>query len=419
MGMTMSEKILARAAGKSAVKAGEIVEAQIDQGMTHCGGGPLFFRAMAELDPKTIKAKDKLVVIIGHSMPPIAGRARNQDIVRKNVEKYGLQDNFYDSKYGVMHNVMMWKGYVRPGELIVATDSHTTTMGTLGAFATGIGPTELAYAVSFGKIWLRVPETIKVVLKGKLKKHVASKDVGLYLAGKYGTDMAQYKAIEFTGPAIDDWSIDARETLCVMGVELGAKAAMMPADAKCVAWVKQRTDKPFTPQFSDPDAQYLQVIEVDVGTLEPQIAFPHDVGNVKPFAEAEGKVIQQASIGTCTNGNYEDLEIAAKVLAGRKVHPKVRCYITPNTAEVYNQAVQSGIAATLMQAEAVLVNAQCGSCSGHIGVLSDGEVCIAAHNRNVKGRMGNRNSEIFLASPAAVAASAIEGRITNPSKYLS
>jgi 3-isopropylmalate/(R)-2-methylmalate dehydratase large subunit len=417
--MTMSEKILARAAGKKGVKAGEIVEAEIDQGMTHCGGGPLFFRALSELNPKKMKAIDRLIVMIGHTMPPIAGRANNQDIVRKNVKKYHLEHNFYDSKYGVMHNVMMWKGHVRPGELVVATDSHTTTMGVLGAFATGIGPTELAYAVTFGKIWLRVPETIKIVLKGKLQKHVFSKDIGLYLAGKYGTDIAQYKAIEFTGPAVEALSIDARTTLCVMGVELGAKAAMFPADAKTVAFVKERTDRPFTPALPDQDGTYLQEIEVDIGSLEPQIACPHDVGNVKPLSEVEGKAIHQATIGTCTNGSYEDLEIAAKILAGRKVNPEVRFYVTPNTAEAYTKAVKSGVAETLMKAEAVLVNAQCGSCSGHIAVLSRGEVCLAAQNRNFKGRMGNPDSEIFLASPATVAASAIEGRITNPNKYLS
>lgn len=419
MGMTMSEKILARTSGEKEVKAGEIVEAEIDQGMTHCGGGPLFFRALSDLNPKTMKALDKLIVMIGHTMPPIAGRATSQDIVRKNVKRYHLEKNFYDSKYGVMHNVMMWKGFVRPGDLIVATDSHTTTMGVLGAFATGIGPTELAYAVTFGKIWLMVPETIKIVLKGKLPKYVFSKDIGLYLAGKYGTDMAQYKAIEFSGPLVEDLSIDSRTTLCVMGVELGAKAAMFPPDAKTIAYVKERTARPFTTMLPDKDATYVQVIEVDVEGLEPLIACPHDVGNVKPISEVEGKMIHQATIGTCTNGGYEDLEIGAKILKGRKVNPGVRFYITPNTAEVYAKAIQTGVAGTLMEAEAVLVNAQCGSCSGHIGVLSPGEVCLAAHNRNFKGRMGNPDSEIFLASPATVAASAIEGKITNPKKYLS
>lgn len=418
MGMTMSEKILARASGKKGVGAGEIVEAEIDRGMTHCGGGPLFFRALADLNPKKMKAIDKLIVMIGHTMPPIAGRANSQEIVRKNVKKYHLENNFYDSKYGVMHTVMMWKGHVRPGDLIVATDSHTTTMGVLGAFATGIGPTELAYAVTFGKIWLRVPETIKIVLKGNLKKHVFSKDIGLYLAGMYGTDMAQYKAIEFTGPLAENLSIDARTTLCVMGVELGAKAAMFPPDEKTVAYTKSRTNRPFVPVHSDPDATYVQVIEVDVGELEPQIACPHDVGNVKPLSQIEGKTIHQATIGTCTNGGYEDLEIAAKILKGRKVNRGVRFYITPTTAEVYAQVVKSGVAETLIEAEAVLVNAQCGSCSGHIGVLSPGEVCLAAQNRNFKGRMGSPDSEIFLASPATVAASAIEGKITNPRNYI-
>jgi len=418
MGMTMSEKILARASGQKEVKAGDIVEAAINQGMTHCGGGPLFFRALADLNPKTLKAIDKLIVMIGHTMPPIAGRADSQHIVRKNVQKYHLENNFYDSKYGIMHNVMMWKGHVRPGELIVATDSHTTTMGVLGAFATGIGPTELAYAVTFGKIWLMVPETIKIVLKGQLQKHVFSKDIGLHLAGTYGTDMAQYKALEFTGDLVDHLSIDARTTLCVMGVELGAKAAMFPPDEKTIAYVRERTQKPFSPLFPDADAPYVQAIEVEANHLEPQVACPHDVGNVKPIFEVEGTPIHQATIGTCTNGGYEDLEIAAKILQGRKVHPRVRFYITPATAEVYRKAVASGLAETLMKAEAILVNAQCGSCSGHIGVLSPGEVCLAAQNRNFRGRMGSPDSKIYLASPATVAASAVEGIITNPQKYL-
>ena len=418
MGMTMSEKILARASRKKEVIAGEIVEAEIDRGMTHCSGGPLFFRALSELNPEKIKAIDKLIVIIGHTMPPISGRASNQDLVRKNVRKYHLENNFYDSKFGVMHNVMMWKGHVRPGDLIVATDSHTTTMGVLGAFATGIGPTELAYAVTFGKIWLRVPETIKIILKGKLQKHVFSKDIGLHLAGTYGTDIAQYKAIEFTGPLANDLSIDARTTLCVMGVELGAKAAMFAPDEKTINYVKSVTDRPFTPLLPDQDAKYIQVIEVDAKSLEPKIACPHDVGNVKSVSELEGKVIHQATIGTCTNGGYEDLEIAAKILKGKKVNRGVRLYITPTTAEVYARAAKTGLAEIFTEAEAVVVNAQCGSCSGHIAVLCPGEVCLAAQNRNFKGRMGSPDSEIFLASPATVAASAIEGKITNPKKYL-
>ena len=418
MGMTMSEKILARASGLKQVKAGDIVDAVIDQGMTHCGGGPLFFKALENLNPKKMEAIEKLIVIIGHTMPPIAGRATNQDVVRKNVYKYHLENNFYDSRHGVMHNVMMMQGLARPGDLIVATDSHTTTMGALGAFATGIGPTELAYAITFGKIWLMVPETIKINLKGSLKNHVFSKDVVLYIAGLYGTDLAQYKAIEFDGPLAKALSIDARTTMCVMGVELGAKVAMFQPDDKAIRFVKERTQKEFTPMFPDDDAIYLQTLEIDVEKIEPQIACPHDVGNVKLVSAITGKKIQQATIGTCTNGNYEDLEVASRILKGRKVNPRVRLYVTPNTIEVYEKAIKSGIIETFIKSGAVIVNPQCGSCSGHHAVLSPGEVCIAAQNRNFKGRMGSPDSEIYLASPATVAASAIEGEITNPKKYI-
>ena len=418
MGMTMSEKILARASGLKEVKAGDIVDAEIDQGMTHCAGGPLFFKALENLNPKKIKAIEKLIVIIGHTMPPIAGRATNQDLVRKNVYKYHLENNFYDSRYGVMHNVMMMQGLVRPGDLIVATDSHTTTMGALGAFATGIGPTELAYAITFGKIWLMVPETIKINLKGNLKSYVFSKDIVLHIAAIYGTDLAQYKAIEFDGPLARELSIDARTTMCVMGVELGAKAAMFQPDEKAIRFVKERTQKEFTPMFPDDDAIYSQILEIDVEKIEPQIACPHDVGNVKLVSAVKGKKIQQATIGTCTNGNYEDLEIASRILKGRKVNSRVRLYITPNTIEVYEKAIKSGIIETFIQSGAVIVNPQCGSCSGHHAVLSPGEVCIAAQNRNFKGRMGSPDSDIYLASPATVAASAIEGEITNPNKYI-
>lgn len=419
MGMTLSEKILARAGGLKAAKAGNIVDAEIDQAMTHCGGGPIFFKQLENLGAKKFKALDKLIVMIGHTMPPIAGRASSQDIIRNNVYKYGLEKNFYETRYGVMHNVLMWKGHVRPGELFVATDSHTPTMGALGAFAIGIGPTELAYTITFGKVWLRVPETIRVVLKGKFKKYVSAKDIALHLTGTYGTDIAQYKTLEFAGPLAKELSHDGRTTLCAMSTELGAKAALFPPTEKTTQYVKERTSKPFTPVYSDPDAYFSQTIEVNVDTLEPLVAAPHDPGNVKPVSEVEGTVIQQATIGTCTNGGYEDLEVAAQVLKGRQISPRVRLYIIPNTMEVYMQAMESGVMKTLIESGAVIANPQCGFCSGHIGVLVPGEVCLAAQNRNFKGRMGSPESELYLGSPATVAASAIEGKITNPKKYLS
>jgi 3-isopropylmalate/(R)-2-methylmalate dehydratase large subunit len=418
MGMTMSEKILARASGLKEVKAGDIVDAEIDQAMTHCSGGPIFFKQLEILNPKKIKALDKLIVIIGHTMPPIVGRATGQDIIRKNVYKYKIEHNFYETRYGVMHNVMMWKGHVRPGELFVATDSHTPTMGALGAFAIGIGPTELAYTITFGKVWLRVPETIRIVLTGQLKKHVSAKDIALYLTGNYGTELAQYKTLEFAGPLAESLSLDGRTTLCAMGTELGAKAVMFPPNEKTIQYVKERTNKPFTPIYSDPDAAFLQTIEINADLLEPLIACPHDPGNVKPISELEGTVIHQATIGTCTNGGFEDLEIAAQILKNRKIHPRVRLYIIPNTMEVYMRAMQAGLFQILIEAGGVITNPQCGFCSGHIGILVPGDVCLAAQNRNFKGRMGSPDAEIYLSSPATVAASAIEGKMTNPRKYL-
>ena len=418
MGMTMSEKILARAAGLKASKAGDIVDAEIDQAMTHCGGGPIFFKQLEILGAKKFKAIDKLIIMIGHTIPPIAGRANSQDIIRKAVYKYGLEKNFYETRFGVMHNVLMWKGHVRPGELFVATDSHTPTMGALGAFAIGIGPTELAYTITFGKVWLRVPETIRIMLKGNFKRYTSAKDIALHLSGTYGTDIAQYKTLEFAGPLSEELSHDGRTTLCAMSTELGAKAALFPPTEKVLQYVKERTNKPFTPLYSDPDASFIQTIEVDASKLEPLVAAPHDPGNVKPVSEVEGTVIHQATIGTCTNGGYEDLEVAAQILKDRQISPRVRLYIIPNTMEVYMRAMKSGVMETLIQAGAVIANPQCGFCSGHIGVLVPGEVCMAAQNRNFKGRMGSPEADLYLGSPATAAASAIEGKITNPKKYL-
>jgi 3-isopropylmalate/(R)-2-methylmalate dehydratase large subunit len=419
MGMTMSEKILARASGVKAVKAGDIVDAQIDQAMTHCSGGPMFFKYLEALNAKEMKALDKLIVIICSTVPPIAGRTPGQDTLRKKVRKYNIEKNFYDSHYGVMHNVMMWKGHVRPGELFVANDSHTPTLGALGAFGTGIGPTEMAYTITFGSLWLRVPETIRIVLTGRLKNHVFANDIGLHLMGTYGTDVAQYKTIEFSGPLADALSLDGRTTLCAMGTEMGAKTVLFPPTEATIRYVKERTDKPFAPAYSDPDAAFLQTIEVDAAALEPLVACPHDPGNVKPISAVEGTTIHQATIGTCANGGYEDLESAARVLKNRKVSPRVRLYVIPNTMDVFLRAMQSGVMQTIIEAGGVVGNPQCGFCAGHVGVLVPGEVCMAAQHRNFQGRMGSPEADIYLGSPATVAASAIEGNIANPKKYLS
>ena len=419
--MTIIEKILARASGRNRVSPNEYVTAQIDVAMM-----PENFRLlMTILDKGGIREEnfkvwdpDKLIVILDHRVPPYSVEtAENQKLSREFAKRLGVK-HFYDVFAGICHQVMVEKGHVLPGSLIVGADSHTTTYGALNAASTGIGASEMAYVIQTGKLWFRVPETIHFEIGGRLADLVHSKDIILFIAGKYGTDIAQYKAIEWTGNAIDDLSIDSRLTMSNMSVELGAKFGIFRADEKTMAYLKARTDKEFDPVDSDPDEGYAESYHIDGSDLEPQVALPHSVGHVKKASEVKAVKINQAVIASCCHGRIEDLEIAAKILKGKKVHPDVRFYAAGASWEVYKEALDKGLLKTLIEAGVMIGNPSCGFCTGFQGVLAAGEKCIAATPRNFKGRMGSPEAEIYLASPATVTASAIRGEIVDPREVM-
>jgi 3-isopropylmalate/(R)-2-methylmalate dehydratase large subunit len=415
--MTIAEKILARASGLSSVSPGDYVTAKIDMALI-----PEMFmmvrRALlkAGIDPESLTLWDpeKVVAVIDHYVPAAGLElAESHKQLRELAGKLRMK-YYYDLFPGVCHQILHEKGHVRPGELVVGADSHSTTHGALNAAATGIGASEMAYVMQTGQLWFMVPETIKFDIRGSLPDLVYSKDVILHIAGRYGTEVAQYKSIEWTGPVVDDFSMDARFTMSNMSVELGAKFGIFRADRKTFDYVRARTQKTFEAVEADANAVYAQTYTIDASALEPQIALPHSVGNVKPVSAVKDIPIDQASIASCCNGRIEDLEIAVRILKGKKVHPRVRFWVAPASWELYKEAMDRGILRTLLDAGVMIGNPSCGFCTGIQGVLASGERCIAAVPRNFKGRMGSNDSEIFLASPATVAASAITGMITDP-----
>ena len=416
--MNIIEKILANASGRKHVSPDDIVEAKIDVAMTHDLTGPLAIKSFREIGAKKVWDKDKIVIILDHLVPASSViSAGLHKIVRNFAEEQNIE-NFYDvGRGGVCHQVMPEKGHVRPGEVIVGSDSHTCTYGAFGAFATGIGSTEMAAVFTTGKLWFRVPEVIKVDVEGKFQKWVTSKDMTLKIIGKIGADGAIYKGLEFGGSTIRNMTVDGRMVLSNMAVEMGAKVGIIEPDQKILDYVKARTDKPFKAVKSDPDATYEKVVDVDVSDLEPQVAVPHSVDNVKPVSEVEGIKLDQTFIGSCTNGRLEDLQSAAQILKGKKIARNVRLIVIPASQEIYLNALNEGLIKTFMDAGATIGNPNCGPClGGHMGIMADGEACISTSNRNFIGRMGSSKSFVYLASPATVAASAITGKITDPRK---
>ena len=325
---------------------------------------------------------------------------------------YSTED---DAGEGICHQVMIEKGHARPGMLVVGTDSHTTTYGAIGAFSTGIGATEMAAVWATGKLWLKVPETIKINITGDPPNLITSKDIILYIVGEIRSDGANYKAMEFYGETIEKMSIESRLTISNQSMEAGAKAAIIPPDEKTIEYVKSRTKEPFEIIRSDDDANYEKTLSFDVSNLEPMVACPHTVDNVKPVREVAGLSIDQAVLGSCTNGRLEDLELAAKIIDGKNIHKDVRLIVVPASREIYLKAIEKGVIQKLVKAGAIIINPGCGPCLGaHQGVLASGERAITSTNRNFKGRMGSPDSEVYLASPATVAASSIKGEITDP-----
>ncbi|MEM1563503.1 MAG: homoaconitase large subunit [Candidatus Bathyarchaeia archaeon] len=414
--MNISEKILARASSRREVSPGEIVEANVDVAMINDITGPLTIEAFYKVGAEKVWDTKKIVMVLDHQVPAdSAEAAKLHKIMREFAREQGIL-YFYDVGFGgICHQVMVEKGHVRPGELIVGADSHTCTYGALGAFGTGIGSTEMAAVFATGRIWLKVPETIKINVNGEFQRFVGAKDLILNIIGQIGADGATYKAIEFDGPTIKSMDIGDRMTLCNMAVEAGAKTGIINPDRKVIAYTKNRISNPIKPLKSDEDAKYEEVIDVDVSPLEPQVACPSSVDNVKAVSEVEGTPIDQAFIGSCTNGRIEDLKLAAKIVKGKKIKEGVRFIVAPASCEIYLQALKEGLLETLAKAGACICNPTCGACfGGHMGLLADDETCISSSNRNFIGRMGSPKAKIFLASPATVAASAIKGVITDP-----
>lgn len=419
-GMTITEKILARAAGLDHVKPGEIINAKVDMAMANDITAPLAIKMFKRIGLKRVWDRDRIVLVLDHQIPADSVKsAELHKIVREFVREQGIEHLYDIGDGGICHQVMVERGYVRPGDLIVGADSHTCTYGALGAFATGIGSTEMAAVFATGEIWLRVPETIRINVTGRFQEFVTPKDLILYIIGNIGADGAIYKAIEFTGPTIREMSISGRLTLCNMVVEMGAKNGVIEPDEKTLEYVKSRTDKPFKVFRSDPDARYERTMEFNVDSLEPVVACPHSVDNVKPVRDVEGIEIDQAFLGSCTNGRLEDLELAARILKGRRVKKGVRMIVTPASTQVYLEALERGLIEIFIKAGACVSNPTCGACfGGHMGLLAPGETCISSSNRNFVGRMGSPEAMIYLASPATVAASAVEGKITDPRRFL-
>jgi len=419
MGMTMAEKVLARASGRPVVVPGEFVTANIDILMGHDRSFYSGYVEMVKCGYERVWDPEKIVVATDHSVPAadIAFADRHRKI-REWVKQQGIK-SFYDVGEGICHQVLPEKGHALPGSLIVGGDSHTTTYGALGAAGTGIGNSEVTYVMAKGSLWFMVPETIRFILKGTLPQGTSGKDIILNIAGRYTVEVAQYRSAEFAGPAAGALSIGQRMTISNMGVEIGAKFALFEADEKTIAYLKERTHQTVNPFGPDPDARYVQVYELDVSSLEPQIACPHNIDNVKPVSQIGDVPVQQAFLGSCTNGREEDLEQAAAILKGKKVHPGTRLLVIAASHEVYTHLAKSGVVQTLLEAGAMICPSSCGPCAGtKMGVIGPGETAISTTNRNFKGRMGSPEGFVYLASPATVAASAIEGKIADPRKYL-
>lgn len=416
--MTMAERILARASARESVVPDEIVVAKVDLALSH-ENADLVCKAFREIGVERVWDPNRIVIILDHRVPAESERtATTHKAIREFVAAQGIQ-NFYDvGRGGICHQVLAERGHVRPGMVVAGTDSHTTTHGAFGAFATGIGATEMAGVWTEGELWFKVPSTIRIEVDGALGPWVSAKDLILYIIGMLGSDGADYRAVEFDGAVIRRMSVASRMTLANLAMEMGAKVAFTPVDAALIEYLQQRAPgEQIHPLEPDADAHYERVIHVEAGVhlTEPQIACPHSVDNVRPATRLLDVPVHQGVLGSCTNGRLEDLEIAARILAGRRVHPNVRLLVIPASQEILLQALRLGYIGTLVEAGAMINPPGCGPCVGvHQGILAAGENCISSTNRNFIGRMGSKDSNVYLASPAVVAASAIAGHIAVP-----
>ena len=413
MGMTITEKILARASGRDRVCPGEIVETAVDLAMTQDILGAIAFPMFRELGIP-VWDREKVVVVIDHCAPPSS--LLNAGFVAENIkfaEEFDIPHLYYGK--GVCHQILPEEGFVKPGMTIVATDSHTTTHGALGAFATGIGSSEMVWVLARGQVWLRVPETIRVEISGKLGPLVTAKDVVLKLLSVFGTNGATYKTIEYGGEVVRRMSVDGRLTLCNMALETGAKNAIIEVDETTRSYLEDRVKGEIESLASDLDAQYLKVFPLDVSDLAPQVACPYSPANVTAVADMAGKRVDQVLIGTCTGGRLEDFRMAAGLMKGRRVARRTRCLVIPASMRIYREMLDEGLMHVFADAGCVICNPHCGPCGGvQVGLLADGEVCVGNHNRNFRGRMGSPKGEVYLTSTATAAATAVAGELVDP-----
>jgi 3-isopropylmalate/(R)-2-methylmalate dehydratase large subunit len=413
--MTLAEKILAAHCGKKKVVPGELINVKVDLVLANDITAPIAIKEFRRIGVKKVFDPKKIVMVPDHFVP-------NKDILSaeqaKLMRDFALEQGliyFEVGQMGIEHVILPEKGLVLPGDVVIGADSHTCTYGAVGAFSTGMGSTDIAAAMATGDIWMKVPPTIKFVYRGKLKKWVTGKDLILHTIGDIGVDGALYAAMEFTGEAIAALSMDSRFTMANMAIEAGGKAGIFPVDKKTLAYVEPKAQRPFKVYQPDKDAGYARVVEYDVSRVEPQVAFPHLPSNTKPISKVGKIKIDQAVIGSCTNGRLEDIQIAAKVLKGKQVAPHVRCIIIPGSQQVYLEALREGLVEAFINAGAVVSTPTCGPClGGYMGILAAGERCVSTTNRNFVGRMGSTKSEVYLANPAVAAASAIAGRIAGP-----
>lgn len=421
MPMNISEKILARASGRDKVQAGDYLTCGIDLAMIHDLTGPLTLNVLKEVGYDKPWNPEKIAIIIDHQVPANTSvTASLHKQLREYAKKYNLRKYHDVGRQGICHQILA-EEYVKPGMLVVGADSHTCSLGALGAFATGIGSTEMAAVFLTGELWFRVPEAIKFELGGKLGRGISAKDVILSIIGRVGVDGALYCATEFTGEGIGRMSVDGRLTICNMAIEMGGKTGIINPDLKTLEYTGMGNGTGTGPGLlcSDPDANYLRRFEVDLDDVEPMVAMPYSVDNVKPVADAGNVPTDQVFIGACTNGRLEDLEAAAEILRGRKVKPGTRLIVIPASPKVYLEAEERGYVKIFMEAGGVVCNPNCGPClGGHMGILADNETCVSTSNRNFIGRMGSNSSKVYLTSPETAAATAIEGKLADPRPYV-
>jgi len=420
MGMTMTQKILAAHAGLDKVKAGQLIMANLDLVLGNDITSPVAIKEFKKIGVKEVFDRSKVAIVPDHFTPNKDIKSAEQcKFIREFARDKEIENFFEVGEMGIEHALIPEKGLVVSGDVVIGADSHTCTYGALGAFSTGVGSTDMAAGMAIGKAWFKVPEAMKIVLKGSLPKWVSGKDVILHIIGMIGVDGALYQSMEYTGPGVASLSMDDRFTIANMAIEAGAKNGIFEVDEKTIEYMKEHSTKEYTIYKADEDAEYTRVIEIDLSTLRPTVAFPHLPENTRTIDEVGDIPIDQVVIGSCTNGRIEDLRVAAKILKGKKVKKGVRTIIFPATQKIYLQAMKEGLLEIFIEAGAAVSTPTCGPClGGHMGILAAGERAVATTNRNFVGRMGHPESEVYLASPAVAAASAVTGKISSPEEVV-